>query len=205
MIYSINKKFIIISIIAIIININIDHGIVNKNNLTKYAFKWTKLYLTKIVLKINIHYIKKTSHKKWNKLIKIINGNRFYKKPVKQKRHFKFVTWNKGNSHLNSESEIFLSIQTEILNQNGDIVVLSEAEFNPKDKDHIKGEFPNYDHHYKLIPGATKARIMMMVKKDTINITRINKIEEPASACMWFKIKTEDIRSGRMVQAMGTS
>ena len=32
----------------------------------------------------------------------------------------------------------------------------------------------------------------MMVKKDTINITRLTKIEEPASACMWFKIKTED-------------
>ena len=34
---------------------------------------------------------------------------------------------------------------------------------------------------------------MMMVKKDTINITRLNKIEDPASACMWFKIKTEDM------------
>ena len=33
---------------------------------------------------------------------------------------------------------------------------------------------------------------MMMVKKDTMNITRLTKIEEPASACMQFKIKTED-------------
>ena len=86
MIYSIKKKLIIISIIAIIININIDHGNVNKNNLTKNAFEWTKLYLTKIVLKINNDNIKKISHKKWNKLIKIINGNRFYKEPAKTKK-----------------------------------------------------------------------------------------------------------------------
>ena len=98
-------------------------------------------------------------------LIKIINGNRFYKKPVKPKKHFKFVTWNKGNSHFNSDSERFLPIKTEILNQIGAIVVLSEAEFNPIDEDHIKGEFPNYDHYSKIIPGVMKARIMMMGKR----------------------------------------
>ena len=59
MIYSIKKRIIIISITAIIININIDHGNVNNNNLTKNAFEWTKLYLTKIFLKINIENIKK--------------------------------------------------------------------------------------------------------------------------------------------------
>ena len=86
MICSIKKRIIIIGIIAIIININIDHGNVNNNNLTKNLFKWTKLYLTKIVLKIDIENIKKMSNRKWNKLIKIINCNKFYKKPVKTKK-----------------------------------------------------------------------------------------------------------------------
>ena len=70
----------------------------------------------------------------------IINGNQEYKKPVKTKRYFKVVTWNKGNSNFNSESDKFLAIKTEILNQNGDLFIISEAEFNPIDEDHIKGE-----------------------------------------------------------------
>ena len=32
----------------------------------------------------------------------------------------------------------------------------------------------------------------MLVKKDFINITRLTNIEEPATACMWFKMKTQD-------------
>ena len=127
MIFSTQNKITIIGIIAIIITINNDFGNVNSYNFTKHAYEWTRIYLTKIILKLYIQNLKKISHKKWNKLIKIINGNRFYKKPVKTKRHFKFVTWNKSNSHFNSESKRFLPIQTEILNQNGDIVVLSEA------------------------------------------------------------------------------
>ena len=103
MIYSGKRKLIIISIIAIIININIDHGIAQENNIIKNS--------SKIILKINIDNIKKISHRKWNKLIKIINGNREYKKPVKNKRYFKVVTWNKGNSNFNSESDKFLAIK----------------------------------------------------------------------------------------------
>ena len=143
MIYSDKRKLIIICIIAIIININIDHSITQNNNIIKNSYEWIKLYLSKIILKININNIKKISHRKWNKLIKIINGNREYKKPVKTKRYFKVVTWNKGNSNFNSESDKFLAIKTEILNQNGDLVIISEAEFNPIDEGHIKGEFPN--------------------------------------------------------------
>ena len=140
--------------------------------------------MSKIILKINISNIKKISHRKWNKLIKIINGNHEYKKPVKTKRYFKVVTWNKGNSNFNSESDKFLAIKTEILNQNGDLVIISEAEFNPIDEDHIKGEFPNYDPHFKIMTGAIKARIMVLVKKNTINITRLTQIEQNETACM---------------------
>ena len=117
----------------------------------------------------------------------IINGNQEYKKPVKTKRYFKVVTWNKGNSNFNSESDKFLAIKTEMLNQNGDLVIISEAEFNPIDENHIRGEFPNYEPHFKLMNGAIKARIMVLVKKDTINITRLNQIEQNETACMWFE------------------
>ena len=180
--YSKRKKIIIICIIAIIININIDHGNAQYNNIIKNSYEWFRIYMSKIILKMNISNIKQISHKKWNKLIKIINGNRVYKKPVKTKRHFKVVVWNKGNYNFNSDSDKFLAIKTEILNQNGDLIILSEAEFNPSDEDHIKGEFPNYDIFYKLIPGAIKARILVLVKKDTINITRLTQIEQAETA-----------------------
>ena len=94
-------------------------------------------------------------------------------KPIKTKRYFKVVIWNKGNSNFNSESDKFFAIKTEILNQDGDLVILSEAEFNPIDEEHIRGEFSNYDIYFKVTPGAIKARIVVLVKKDTINITRI--------------------------------
>ena len=60
-----------------------------------------------------------------------------------------------------------------------------------QNEEHIKGELPNYEFYFKIIPGAIKARIMVMVKKDTINITRLLQIEQAETACMWCKIKTE--------------
>ena len=132
MIYSSQKKFIIIIIIAIIIIIT-DNGNANNDKLINLGYEWARLYITRIVIRLNIMSNKKMSHRKLNKLMKIINGNRFYKKPVKMKKHFTFVTLNKGKSHFNSDSKRFLPIKTEIMNQNGDIVLLSEAEFNPID------------------------------------------------------------------------
>ena len=73
--YADKNKIIILSIIAIIINININHGNVINDNIIRYSYKWMKLYMSKIILKLNINKIKKISHRKWNKLIKIINGN----------------------------------------------------------------------------------------------------------------------------------
>ena len=125
MIFSNKNKIIIITIIAIIININIDHGTPQNDKILRNSYEWIKIYLSKIILRINISNIKRISHRKWNKLIKIINGNRDNKKPVKTKRCFKVVIWNKGNSNFNSESDKFLAIKTEILNQDGDLVILS--------------------------------------------------------------------------------
>ena len=91
MIFSNKSKIIIISIIAIIININIDHGTAQNDKILRNSYEWIKIYLSKIILRINISNIKRISHRKWNKLIKIINGNRDNKKPVKTKRYFKVV------------------------------------------------------------------------------------------------------------------
>ena len=132
------------------------------------------------------------SNKKWNKLIKIINGNRFFKKQTKPKKFFKVVTWNKGNYHFRSDNEKFLPVKTAIEDQSGDIIVFTEAKFSPKDESDILGQFQDYEIHFKIIPGAINACIMMMVKKNTVNITRLENIEEPATSCMWFKIKTQD-------------
>ena len=34
---------------------------------------------------------------------------------------------------------------------------------------------------------------MMMVKKETVNLTGISNMEESTISCIWFKIKTQDI------------
>ena len=83
--------------------------------------------------------MKHMRHKKWNKLIKMINSNQFHncKMPAKTKRNFKIVTWNEGSSHFKTDNDKFLSIKTEIKNKTGDIVILSEAECNPKDETYI--------------------------------------------------------------------
>ena len=62
-----------------------------------------------------------------------------------------------------------------------------------QDATDILGQFPNHDIHYKITPGAIKARIMTMVKKVTVNISRLSNIEESAMSCMLFKIKTQAI------------
>ena len=77
----------------------------------------------------------------------------------------------------------FLPTKTNITSNDSDLMILSKAEFNPKDEADILGQFPNYDIHYE-------ARVMMKVKKDTVNITGLSNIEEPASSCMWFQSKT---------------
>ena len=100
--------------------------------------------------------------------------------------------WNKGSSHFKPDNDKFLPIQTEIEYQTGHIILLSEAEFTPKDKTDIFGQFPNYEIHYKGIPGAKKECVMIMVQKNTVNITRLENFEQPATSCVWFKIKTQD-------------
>ena len=71
------SKISIIGIIAIIITINNDYGNVKNVNRTFYAFyEWKRMFLMKIILKLNIQNLKRMSHKKWNKLIKMINGKR---------------------------------------------------------------------------------------------------------------------------------
>ena len=39
---------------------------------------------------------------------------------------------------------------------------------------------------------AERARIIMLPKNDTIDITRLNNIEKPATGCIGFKIKTQE-------------
>ena len=58
------------------------------------------------------------SHKKWNKLMKMIFGNHYHncKKPAKTKKRIIIATWNKGSSHFKSDNEKFLPIKTEIEN-----------------------------------------------------------------------------------------
>ena len=54
------------------------------------------------------------------------------------------------------------------------------------------GQFPGHETLSKATPGAIKACVMLMVKENTVHITRLENIEEPATSFMWFKIKTQD-------------
>ena len=105
--------------------------------LTKNVNEWFRAILTKIFLRVNIQILRKMSQRKWNKLIKMINGNRIFKKQTKPNKFFKVVTWNKGNSYFRSENEKFFPIKTAIEDQSGEIIVLPEAEFSPKNEPDI--------------------------------------------------------------------
>ena len=80
----------------------------------------------------------------------------------KQKKHFKVIIWNKGSSHSKSENKRFLPIKTAIENHDAEIIVLTEAEFSPKDGIDILGQLPNYHLHHKVTPDADRARVNMV-------------------------------------------
>ena len=148
-------------------------------------------------------YFNRDSHitrKRWNKLIKMKNGNctinnnqeTYNKNDKNSKFYHKVVIWNKDSPHLASDQAKFSVIQRAILKHEPNLVVLSEANISEENLDNVKGEFEGYDIHYKISPSTKFARIAVLVKKSTIHLKRLTELEHPDLACMWFKLKLED-------------
>ena len=100
--------------------------------------------------------------------------------------------WNKDSPTLAYDLAKFSIIQRAILKYEPNLIVLSEANISEENLNNVKGEFEGYDIHYKISPLTKFARIAVMVKKSTIHLKRIEELEHPDLACMWFKVRLDD-------------
>ena len=133
------------------------------------------------------------------KLMKMKNGNHTNnnkkdgnKDDKNQKLYHKVIVWNKDSPTLAYDQAKFPIIQRAILKYEPNLIVLSEANISEENLNNVKGEFEGYDIHYKISPTTKFARIAVLVKKSTIHLTRIEELEHPDLACMWFKLRLDD-------------
>ena len=80
-------------------------------------------------------------------------------------------------------------MKQSILNSKANIIVLSEANITEENIRNINGEFPDYNIHRKPILGSKTSRIAVLTKTQGINIQRKENLEDPSTACMWFKMR----------------
>ena len=82
-------------------------------------------------------------------------------------------------------------IKTVILNRDADLMILSEAEYNPVNEGDILGQFPNYQIHHKVIHESVRARFILLVEEDTINIIRFGQIKDPNMSLFIYTARNE--------------
>ena len=153
----------------------------------------------KLMINMYFNHESHITRKRWNKLMKIKNGNHLNsnkkdadKNNKTQKLYHKVVIWNKDSPTLAYDQTKFSIIQRAILKYEPNLIVLSEANISEENSNNVKGEFEGYDIHYKISPTSKFARIAVMVKKSTIHLTRMEELEHPDLACMWFKLRLDD-------------
>ena len=83
----------------------------------------------------------------------------------------------------------FPIIKQSIINSKANMIILSEANIAEENIKNINGEFPDFDIHRKYIPGSKLSRIAVMTKNQGLNIQRMESIEDPSTACIWFKMR----------------
>ena len=148
-------------------------------------------------------YFNHDSHitrKRWNRLMKMRNGNHVNNNNIvdtskddkNKKFYHKVIVWNKDSPSLAYDQAKFSIIQRAILKYEPNLIVLSEANISEENLKNVKGEFEGYDIHYKISPLTKFARIAILVKKSTIHLKRIEELEHPDLACMWFKLRLDD-------------
>ena len=115
--------------------------------------------------------------------MKITNRNR-NKPPVKKQDFHRIAIWNKANSNLQSSLRGFPIIRQSILRAKANMIIFSEAYLVEENR-----KFPDYDTRRKLITGFKTSRIAVLIKNQGVNIQRVTNIEDPSTACIWFKIQ----------------
>ena len=94
------------------------------------------------------------SRKRWNKLMKITNGNQTKphnnNKKVKEKLYHKVVIWNKQSSYLASDNEGFPVFKRAILKHDPNLVIITEDNLSNAKLANVESEFEGYDIHHTL-------------------------------------------------------
>ena len=148
-----------------------------------------------IIINIYFNYNSHITRKRWNKLMKIKNGNQEPKSNNNKQKtilYHKVAIWNKESSHMASDQEKFPVIQRAILKYEPNLVVLTKANISDKNLSNVKSEFEGYNFHTKITPGTEHARVALLVKKSTIHLKRLHELEHPDLSCMWFKMCLDD-------------
>ena len=100
------------------------------------------------------------TRKRWNKIMKITNGNvtKSHEKgrKTKEKLYHKVVVWNKQNSNHASDKEGFPVIQRAMLKHDSNLIILTEANFSDENFANVASEFNRYNIHHKVIPSIVK-------------------------------------------------
>ena len=83
--------------------------------------------------------------------------------PREKKKHYhRIAIWNKASSHLQSSFPGFPIIKQSILNSKANMIILSEANITKENIKNINGKFPDFDIHWKPIPGSKISRIAVL-------------------------------------------
>ena len=118
---------------------------------------------------------------KWNKIMKMVNGNIRRKKT---KTHLKVLQINKGNSSYKTKANLIHQILVE--NQS-DVAVIGEANLNRDDKA-IRDDNPAYNVEEKVMETCEESRLVVLIKKE-IEYERMTSLEFNDISMIWLKIK----------------
>ena len=118
-------------------------------------------------------------HKKMNKSVKIVNGNRV-------KRSLKIMEWNMGSRHWTNKRDDVQEIMDEL---DPDIMYITEANIFKQDPEYLI----NIDRYKMVYPNTWTnanleyARIVMLIRTDIIHETMTEMMDDDVSA-IWIKI-----------------
>ena len=115
----------------------------------------------------------KTNHMKY--------GNKSNKKPQK---YIKILTWNKANSDILTHIDV---IKHHIQEENPTVAVLQES--NVKPEDDLASFFPEYEVENKFERNHKKARLTILIKKNTVIYERVKNLEKENICNIWLKIR----------------
>ena len=116
----------------------------------------------------------------WNKVMKMVNGNR---KEMKVKKHLKLIQLNKGNSMIDKHKD---TIKYNIMELQADIITLSEADV-PITSNDMKINYPDYNAELHELKGHNLVRLAVLIKKG-IFYQRLKSIEMEDICLMVIKV-----------------